>query len=99
ASAWLRRDPTAHRWLPAVAGVAAAATAISYAAFSPWYRGVAFFISQPDATLVLSWRLMLATALVSGVLFTLQGAALRHLSRGAGETAGRLTLANTLGAM
>ena len=99
ASSWLRRDPAAHRWLPAVAAAAALATTLGYAWFSPWYRGAAFSISQPDATLVLSLRLMAATSLVSGVLFTLQGAALRHELPGAGETAGRLTLVNTLGAM
>jgi spermidine synthase len=99
ASLWLRWNPAGHRWLPAVAAAAALATTLSYAFFSPWYRGAAFFISQPDATLVLSLRLMLATSLVSGVLFTLQGAALRHELPGAGETAGHLTLANTLGSM
>jgi spermidine synthase len=99
ASLWLRRDPARHRWLPAVAAAAVLATSASYALFSPFYRGAAFFISQPDATLVLSLRLMLATSLLSGVLFTFQGAALRAELRGAGETAGHLTLANTLGAV
>ena len=99
ASLWLRRDPAGHRWLPAVAGAAALATTAGYARFSPWYHGAAFFISQPTATLVLSLRLMLATSVVSGGLFTLQGAALRRHVPGAGETAGQLTLANTLGAM
>ena len=99
ASLWLRRDPAGHRFMPVVAGSAALATILSYAMFSPSYRGVAFFISQPDATLVLSLRLMLATSVASGVLFTLQGAALRHELSGAGETAGHLTLANTLGSM
>ena len=99
ASLWLRRDPAAHRWLPAVAAAAALATTLGYALFSPWYRGAAFSISQPDATLVLALRLMAATSFASGALFTLQGAALRHELPGAGETAGRLTLVNTLGAM
>ena len=65
ASLWLRRDPAAHRWLPAVAAAAALATTLGYAWFSPWYRGAAFSISQPDATLVLALRLMSATSLVS----------------------------------
>ena len=99
ASLWLRRDPAAHRWLPAVAGAAALATIAGYAAFSPWYRGAAFFIDQPDATLALSLRLMLATSVLSGVIYTLAGAALRHELSGAGETAGHLTLANTIGSM
>jgi spermidine synthase len=99
ASWWLRQAPPGLPSLPAVSGAAAIATTLTYAFFSPWYRGAAFFISQPDATLVLSLRLMLATSLASGALFTLQGAALRHLLPGSGETAGVLTLANTLGAM
>lgn len=99
ASLWLRRDPAAHRWLPVVAGATALATIAGYAAFSPWYRGAAFFIDQPDATLALSLRLMLATSVLSGVIYTLAGAALRHELSGAGETAGHLTLANTLGSM
>jgi hypothetical protein len=60
---------------------------------------VALRLSQPDATLVLSLRLMLGTSMVSGVLFTVQGAALRQVLRGAGETAGRLAVANTMGSM
>lgn len=99
ASWWLRRDPGRHRALPALAAGAALATVISYALFSPWVRGAAFSISQPDVTLVLSLRLMLATSLISGALFTIQGAALRHELPGSRETAGYLTLANTLGAM
>jgi len=99
AALWLRRDPAGHRWLPAVAGAAALATIVGYAAFSPWYRGAAFFIAQPDATLALSLRLMLATSVLSGVIYTFAGAALRQELSGAGETAGHLTLANTVGSM
>jgi spermidine synthase len=99
ASLWLRRDPGAHRWLAAVAALGAWATLLGYAAFSPWFGGSAFFISQPDATLALSLRLMFPAALVSGALFTLQGAALRRHLAGAAETTGRLVLANTLGAV
>lgn len=99
ASAWLRRNPAAHLWLPAAAGAAGLATTLAYAIFSPEYSGATFFISQADGTLVLSLRLMLATSLISGVIFTLQGAALRYELPAAGETTGLLTLANTLGAM
>ena len=37
--------------------------------------------------------------MLSGVIYTLAGAALRHELSGAGETAGHLTLANTIGSM
>ena len=99
ASLWLRRDPRAHRWLPAVAAAAGLATIVSYASFSPSAGdgGGTFFISQPGATLALSLRLMLAPSLASGVLFPLVGAALRYELRGAGEAAGWLALANTIG--
>ncbi len=98
---WLRRDARAHRFLPVVAGLSALATMASYAAFSPSLGGTGptFFISQPLATLALSVRLMLAPALLSGALFTLQAAALRRHLAGAAETTGHAVLANTLGAV
>ncbi|HEX2658382.1 MAG TPA: fused MFS/spermidine synthase [Polyangia bacterium] len=103
ASAWLRRAPDGHRWLPAVAAACAASVVATYAAFSPriasLYGDETFFVAQPGATLVLSLRLMLVPALASGILFTLQGAALRARLGDAGRTAGSLTMANTLGAM
>jgi predicted membrane-bound spermidine synthase len=98
ASLWLRRDPEGHRRLPAVAALAALATTLSYAAFSPRLGDVSFFIARSDATLILSLRLMLPTALLSGALFTLQGAALRHQLPGPAQTSGYLILANTVGA-
>lgn len=99
ASLWLRRDAGAHRWLSAVGALAAWAVLLGYASFSPWLGGSAFFISRPDATVVLSLRLMLPASLLSGAIFTLLGAALRQHFTGAAETAGRLLVANTLGAM
>lgn len=99
ASLWLRRDPRAHRWLSAVGALAAWAVLLGYAAFSPRLGEDAFFISRPDATLLLSLRLMLPASLASGAIFTLQGAALRQHFAGAAETTGRLLVANTLGAV
>ncbi len=99
ASLWLRRDPRAHRWLSAVGALAGWAVLLGYAAFSPWLGEDAFFISRPDATLLLSLRLMLPASLASGAIFTLQGAALRQHFAGAAETTGRLLVANTLGAV
>jgi spermidine synthase len=99
ASLWLGREPLGHRWLSVTAALAAWATTVSYALFSPRLHDASFFIARFDATAVLSLRLMLPTALVSGALFTLQGAALRAQSPGAVQATGSLTLANTLGAM
>ena len=103
ASAWLRRDPRCHRWLPAVPAASAASVVVTYAAFTPHISSIdgaaTFFVAHPGATLVLSLRLMLIPAFASGISFTLQGAALRAHLNGAGQTASGLTLANTLGAM
>ena len=49
--------------------------------------------------LALFLRLMLPTSVLSGLLFTLLGAAQREECGEAAEAAGKLTLANTIGAM
>lgn len=100
-SAWLRRDPAAARALPLVALLAGASVLLAYATFSP----------APHAGLLSRWlptlgpyavsglRLMLPTSLLSGLLFTLLGQALRRHVAGESRPAGLLTLANTAGAM
>ena len=94
---WLGRSRHAARYLPVVAVAAACAVSASYFAFR--------FLTS--GSLVLEWyrvlwftgSLTFAVALLSGILFTLTGAA---LSLGPGDevaTASRLTVANTTGAM
>ena len=98
ASAWLRADPAAARFLQPVLLAAGALTVVSYAAFQD-VDGLQGFAVAPARVLALGLRLMLPVSLLSGVAFTLLG----HLSHaGPGteaRTVGRLTLANTLGAM
>jgi spermidine synthase len=60
---------------------------------------VAYITADTAGAVSLFLRLMLPTALLSGVLFTLLGAAHRDECGEVAEAAGQLTLANTLGAM
>jgi len=99
AALWLGRYPRAQRFAPLVALAAGIAVELSYAAFDPRVGGAAYTTGNSLAALSLFLRLMLPTSLLSGVLFTLLGAAQRQECGEAAEAAGKLTLANTLGAM
>ena len=65
---------------------------------SPLDGGV-FTTGNASGALSLFLRLMLPASALSGVLFTLLGAAQREECREGAEAAGKVTLANTLGAM
>lgn len=99
AARWLGRDPRAHRFAPLIALAAGLAVEVCYAVFDPHIDGLVFTTGNVGGALSLFLRLMLPTCLLSGVLFTLLGAAQREECREAAEAAGKLTLANTLGAM
>jgi predicted membrane-bound spermidine synthase len=99
AARWLGRDPQAQRFAPLVALAAGAAVEVSYAVFEPRVGGVAYTTGNTLAAFSLFLRLMLPTSVLSGVLFTLLGAAQRQECGEAAEAVGKLTLANTLGAM
>jgi len=96
AAAWLRLRAEAPRGLALLAALAGVATVVTYAAFEA-ERGQAL-ASEAARTLWLSLSLMLPTSLVSGVLFTLMGAAVREELPDDAGAAGWLTLANTIGA-
>ena len=98
ASRWLSRDPQAQRFTSLVALGAGIATELAYALFDSRV-GSFLYTGDMRAALLLSLRLMLPTALLSGVLFALLGAAQRDECGEEAEATGRLTLANTLGAM
>ncbi|MBW2363037.1 MAG: spermidine synthase [Deltaproteobacteria bacterium] len=95
---WLRRDPTGERnisLLSLAAGLLLIAT----------YAGFRFALSEDDVYLRDFWRiawlgalLMFPSSLLSGVVFTLLGAALQKELGGQTRSAGLLTLANTAGA-
>ena len=101
AARWLGRDSRAHRFAPLVALAAGLAVEICYATFDPHVgvSGLVFTTDDIGGALSLFLRLMLPTSTLSGVLFTLLGAAQRDECGEAAEAAGKLTLANTLGAM
>jgi spermidine synthase len=99
ASRWLSHDPRAQRFTALVALAAGIATELAYALFDPRVGNVSYTVGDTRAALFLSLRLMLPSAFLSGTLFTLLGAAQRDECGEAAEAAGKLTLANTLGAM
>ena len=95
----MRLMPAATRLAAALACTAAVATVASYA----WVPRVIdpfglSSITRPDAILRIGLPLMLPVSLVSGMFFPIVGAALRGGFRSEIETAGVLTLVNTIGA-
>jgi hypothetical protein len=98
AAAWLARRPGAARSAAAVALAGGIATVLTYSALDPSRIPTGLAGSEIARTLWLSALLSLPTSIVSGVLFTLLGAAVRDEVAGDVEAAGWLTLANTVGA-
>jgi spermidine synthase len=100
ASWWLKRQTTATQFLPLLAltaGIVTMQTYITLSAILP-EGGKAFLMDYRD-TIVPAIYLMLPTSLVSGILFTFLGRALKEKTSGATRITGMLTLANTSGAM
>jgi len=99
ASLWLRLTPGAYRLAAPIAFAATVAVVASYQSFP---SVIAPFdlesITQPDAILRVSLRLMFPVSFISGVFFPLVGAALRTGLLSEIATAGTLTLVNTIGA-
>src|SRR5882762_275490 len=99
ASLWMRVVPEAHRFAAPVAFAGAVATVASYAAFPSVIAPFGLSsIVQPEAILRVSLPLLLPVSFVSGIFFPLVGAALRNGLASDIETAGVLTLVNTIGA-
>ena len=99
AAFWLRRAPDAHRLASPVAFSAGLLCVISYAAFPRIIEPLALStITTPLAILHIGAPLMFPVSFLSGIFFTLLGAALRSHLTSETETAGVLTLANTTGA-
>ncbi len=98
ASRWLERDPRASRFAAALACVCGVACITTYAkfevAFAPYGTG---YVARAPGVLSLAASLMLPSALATGVLFPLLGAAARQASDAPARAAGRFVLANTLG--
>lgn len=98
AAAWLARRPGAARSAAAVALAGGIATVLTYSALDPSRIPTGLAGSEIARTLWLSALLSLPTSIVSGVLFTLLGAAVREEVEGDVVAVGWLTLANTVGA-
>jgi spermidine synthase len=95
----MRWSPQAHRFAPAVAFLAAAACATPYGQFPRVLHPLGLTsITSSDAILHVAVPLMLPVSLLSGIFFTLIGAALREAAGSDIEATGVLTLANTAGA-
>ena len=104
----LRRGPDADAWLPVLALACGIATLLPYAHFdrvvNPLFAGaldaqVRAYTRDPIETAALALWLVIPTSLLSGVLFTFVGQALRRVLDGDARAAGTLTLANTAGGM
>jgi len=99
ASLWQRLTAGAYRFAAPVAFLAAGATVASYARFPSVIAPFGLSsIVEPAAILRVSLPLMLPVSFASGVFFPLVGAALRGGRTSEIETAGVLTLVNTVGA-
>lgn len=99
ASWWVRWRPDATHAIPAVALLAGASCAVTYGRFGDTlyaYRRT-LIVAEPTIAWVAA-RLMTPTCVLSGVLFTLIGAALKSELGENVRAAGALTVANTVGA-
>ncbi|MFP6655951.1 MAG: spermidine synthase, partial [Myxococcota bacterium] len=99
-AALLSRRPDADRHLPILASLGGAAIVTTYVGFG-WMaqQFTRLGLLLHAETLFLAIALMLPSALLSGVLFTLIGHAFQREIQGEIRPAGLVTLANTLGAM
>jgi predicted membrane-bound spermidine synthase len=99
ASRWLERQPEAAAWAPVVALSAAASVALAHHGFRTFVLGqISQYAARALDGLHMAVWLMLPTCVLSGLLFTLLGQALRQRLRDGVRAAGLLTLANTIGA-
>ncbi|HUK55351.1 MAG TPA: spermidine synthase [Nitrospiria bacterium] len=101
ASRWLRHSPDAHRFAAPIAFAAGLLCVGSYAAFPLIMMPFAtspYAISKTLDIIHVGLPLMIPVSFLSGIFFTLVGAALRHHLASETATTGVLTLANTIGA-
>ena len=97
-AAWLHRRPAAWRAAGPAAFTAGAACAIAYTLFPRVVGTAPALIVETGDIVRTAAPLVLPVAIISGVFFTLAGAALRRHIESPAAAAGVLTLANTAGA-
>jgi spermidine synthase len=99
ASAWLARDPAAHRFAAPLAWTAGALCVACYRAFplflAPFLEGT---LEGAPRIVALGAPLVFPVCFASGALFALLGAGLREKLHSETATTGALTFANTTGA-
>jgi len=101
ASRWLRHAPDAHRFASPIAFAAGLLCVGSYAAFPLVIKPFAawpYVINDTLDIIHVGLPLMFPVSFLSGIFFTLIGAALRYNLASETATTGVLTLANTVGA-
>jgi spermidine synthase len=95
---WLRRDPGAFRHGASLALAAGCVSVLVYAGFDSAIAPFAtHYVRDPRDILWLTWVLTFPGSVLSGVLFTLIGAALNQEVQRETRAAGLVTLANTVG--
>lgn len=106
ATLWLRSGRSAARALPSLAWIAGALTLAGYACFDSraeiqrWLAWELPFNANLGVSVLMALRSSFPVALLSGAIFSFQGAAIHdRLGGDAARSAGLLTLANTLGAI
>jgi spermidine synthase len=99
ASAWLSRDGRAVSHLRSTALLGGLTVVATYSAFADLLPSPAEGGVTGPHTALLAAALVLPVSLVSGVLFTLTGVALREHVESDAASAGMLTLGNTIGGM
>ena len=100
ASGWMRRRPAARRGAVVLALLAGTATIVSYARFQDVLRPLDNRVAQSMPLIVaLAAPLMLPTCVLSGLLFTMIGDAVRQQAADDARATGLVTLSNTVGAM
>ena len=100
ASTLTRRVTEPQRWVPLVALTAGVVCATSYAALGPLMTSLSRGLAGDTLTIVkLSVPLMFPTSFLSGMLFTLLGAAAQRELGSSTRSAGLFTMANTVGSM
>lgn len=94
---WLKFEARAIEACSALASLAGAAVVLGFLLLDPIIEARAIW--SFDATVIAQWAviLMAPTAFFSGLLFTVQAAALRNLGIASSEVTGRLTFYNGLG--
>lgn len=101
ASLWLRLSTDAHRFASPVAfagGLLCVATYATFPVIIHPFTASTSMISEAIGILRVGFPLMFPVSFLSGIFFTLVGAALRGSLDSETETTGILTLANTIGA-